>query len=185
MFQELNFIISFKTILEIMKKLFFGAAAFMVVAAMASCTKTQTKTADPGTASVVLHMGINTDLTNDTTYNGSYQMQYENLPSGTVVQFVGNTRDLQENPIAGYSYKDVVYTGTVDANGDVAIEIPAIANPANIEVKFPELELDKKTERYNTVTGSNEVITTKQIYTRQDANISVWNGAKIVREYNY
>lgn len=169
-----------------MKKMTFAAAAMMAVAVLGtSCTKTQTTPAEPGKAMVTLHLGINTDLTNDTTYNGSTQIQYERVPEGTVVHFVVDSRDLQENPVSGYSYDKLTSTGTVDASGNVTVELPAIATPLSAEVKFPNLELDERKERYNTVTSQNEVITEKKIFTKGDESVSIWDGAVIIEEYNY
>lgn len=164
----------------------FAALASMAIAVLGtSCTKTQTTPAEPGKAMVTLHLGINTDLTNDTTYNGGSQIQYENVPSGTVIQFVIDSEDLQENPVSGYAYDKLTSTATVDGSGNVSVELPAIATPLNVEVKFPDLELDEKKERYNTVTSQNEVITETKIFTKGKEDISIWDGATIIQEHNY
>jgi len=164
----------------------FAAIVMMVIAVLGtSCTKTQTEPAEPGTAMVTLHLGINTDETNDTTYTGAFMTQWETVPSGTMVKFVVNSEDLQENPVAGYAYDKLTYTGTVDASGDVMIELPAIGTPLTVEVKFPDLELGVKRERVNAITGNNEVITETEIFTKGDESISVWDGAIIIQEHNY
>lgn len=164
----------------------FAAIVMMVIAVLGtSCTKTQTTPAEPGTAMVTLHLGINTDETNDTTYNGGIMTQWENVPAGTMVKFVVDSRDLQENPVSGYTYDKLTYTGTVDASGDVMIELPAIATPLAVEVKFADLELDVRRERFNTVTGNDEVITETEIFTKADESVSVWDGAIIIQEHNY
>lgn len=164
----------------------FAAIIMMVIAVLGtSCTKTQTEPAEPGTAMVTLHLGINTDETNDTTYNGGAMTQWENVPSGTIVKFVVNSMDLQENPNTTYAYDKLTYDGTVDASGDVMVTLPAIATPLSVEVKFPDLELEVRKERLNTLTGNNEVITETEIFTKLDASISVWDGAVIIQEHNY
>jgi hypothetical protein len=169
-----------------MKTITFAAITMMIIAVLGtSCTKTQTEPSEPGTAMVTLHLGINTDETNDTTYNGTGATQWESVPSGTMVKFVINSEDLQENPVSGYAYDKLTYTGEVDASGDVIIELPAIANPLSVDVKFPDLELGVKKERYNTVTGNNEVITETEIFTKADESVSVWDGAIIIEEHNY
>lgn len=169
-----------------MEKITLSALVIAMIAILGtSCTKEATTPAAPGTAMVTLQLGINTDLTNDTTYNGFSETVYENVPSGTMVKFVIDSRDLQRNPVNGYNYEELTYTGTVGANGEVMIELPAIADPANVQVKFPELRLDERRERYNTVTQQDEIITESKIYTRSTVNISVWDGAVLVREYNY
>lgn len=164
----------------------FAAIVMMVIAVLGtSCTKTQTTPAEPGTAMVTLHLGVNTDETNDTTYTGGVATTYENVPSGSIVKFVVDSRDLQENPVSGYTYDKLTYDGTVDASGDVMVELPAIGTPYDVEVKFPDLELGVKRERANNVTGNAEIITETEIFTKGDESISVWDGAVIIQEHNY
>lgn len=169
-----------------MKNLTFAAIVMMVMAVLGtSCTKTQTTPAEPGKAMVTLHLGVNTNETNDTTYSGAVQTQWENVPSGTVIQFVIDSKDLQENPDTTYSYDKLTSTGTVDASGNVTVELPAIGTPLNAEVKFPDLELDVKKERINAITGNKETYTESTIFTRQKEDISIWDGAMIIQEHNY
>lgn len=172
-----------------MKKLTFAAIVMMVVAMLGtSCTKMQTKTADPGKAMITLHLGINTDVTNDTTYSGASQTQYEKVPSGTVIHFVYNSKDLQHNPSGTYAYEMLTVTGTVDANGDVMVEIPSIYKALDVTVKFPDLELDETYTRMRvpvTVPVVYEKVTKKVIYTKANHTIGIWDGAKIVQKLNY
>ena len=96
-----------------------------------------------------------------------------------------NSENLQENPVSGYAYDKLTYDGTVDASGDVMVELPAIGTAYDVDVKFPDLEVGIKRERYNTVTGNDEVITETEIVTKGDETISVWDGAVIIQEHNY
>jgi hypothetical protein len=181
-----NFILLNQKNSKIMKKMTFAVITMLIIAVLGtSCTKTQTEPAEPGMATVTLHLGINTDETNDTTYNGGFMTQWENVPSGTVVKFVVDSRNLQENPVAGYAYDKLTYDGTVDGSGDVIVELPAIGTAYDVDVKFPDLEVGIKRERYNTVTTNDEVITETEIITKGDEAISVWDGAIIIQEHNY
>jgi hypothetical protein len=169
-----------------MKKMTFAAIIMMLIAVLGtSCTKTQTEPAEPGTAMVTLHLGINTDETNDTTYNGSTATQWETVPSGTVVKFVVDSKDLQENPVSGYAYDKLTFDGTVDASSNVTVELPAIGTPYDVDVKFPDLEADVKRERANVFTGNTETYTESEIFTKADEAVSVWDGAIIIQEHNY
>jgi hypothetical protein len=172
-----------------MKKLTFAAIVMMVVAMLGtSCTKMQTKTADPGSATITLHLGVNTDITNDTTYNGSSATQYEKVPAGTIVHFVYDSKDLQHNASATYAYEMLTVTGTVDANGDVMVTIPSIYKALTVTAKFPDLELDETYERLRvpvTVPAVYEKVTRKTIYTKANVTIGVWDGAIIVQKENY
>lgn len=168
-----------------MKNLFFAAVAFLMVGAFASCTKTQTTVAEPNTAMVTLKLEVNNDMTNDTTYNGSTQTQYETVPAGTTVQFVVDTRNLQLNPVSGKNYEVKTYTATVAAGGLVTMELPAIGDPVNYTVKFADIELMEKTEFYNTLTSRTETQEESVIYTLSDKTITVFEGAELKREYTY
>lgn len=172
-----------------MKKLTFAAIVVMLVAMLGtSCTKVQTTTKEPGSATITLHLGVNTDVTNDTTYNGASQTQYEKVPAGTVIHFVYDSKDLQHNPSATYAYEKITLTGTVDGNGDVMVTIPSIYKALNVDVKFPDLELDETYTRVRvpvTVPVVYEKVTKKVIYTKANHSIGVWDGAKIVQKLNY
>jgi hypothetical protein len=160
----------------------------MIVAMLGtSCTKTQTTPKEPGKATITLHLGVNTDITNDTTYNGGSATQYEKVPAGTIVNFVYDSKDLQHAPAAGYAYEMLTVPGTVDANGDVMVTIPAIYKALTVTAKFPELELQQTYTRI--AVGTNPPLTEKVtkpiIYTKADVAITVWDGAIIVRKENY
>ena len=168
-----------------MKNVIFSIFVLAVVAFASSCMKPQTTTADPGKASVTLHLGINYDETNDTSYAGNFETVYENVPSGTVIQFIMDSRDLQENPVNNYDYDMLTYTGTVDANGDVIVELPAIADPASVEVKFPDLELTNRYDGTSALTGEDTVFTELVIYTKNNQFLSVWDGAVLIQDHFY
>jgi hypothetical protein len=170
-----------------MKKLTFAAIVMMVVAMLGtSCTKLQTKTADPGKATITLHLGVNTDITNDTNYIGSPVTQYEKVPAGTVIHFVYDTKDLQHHVDTAYTYEMKTITGTVDANSDVMVEIPSIYKALTVTAKFPNLELQ---QTYTRPIAANPLLTEKVtkpvIYTKGNVAIGVWDGAIIVQKENY
>lgn len=170
-----------------MKKSTIAAIAMIVAVLGTSCTKLQTKAADPGKAMLTLNMELNTNEANDTLSNGnpSPTKKWENnFPSGFMVQFIIDSKDLQENPIAGYTYDKLVYNGTY-ANGKVTVELPAISIPHNVEVKFPDLELTR-TYRLG-ATGSPSYperdTTVTRVYTKGMETYSIWNGAMLVKDH--
>lgn len=168
-----------------MKNLFFAVVAFLIVAGFASCTKTQTTVAEPGMASVMLTLEANTDMTNDTTIFGAGQTQYEFVPAGTTVQFVVDGRDLQLNPVSGKNYEDVTYTADVTSNGMVMVELPTTVNPTTVTVKFPDLMLTETKSRFNPLTSRTEKYDEEELYTKSNETITIWDGATIIRTYEY
>ncbi|MGH1339143.1 MAG: hypothetical protein ACRBFS_23705 [Aureispira sp.] len=169
-----------------MKKMNFVALVLLVVTVLGtSCTKEQTVRKEAGTANVVLYLTANTDLTNDTTYNGGTRTMRENLPEGTEVRFIIDSEDLQARPNGNYTYDDLTFVGTVDGSGKVMIELPASVDGSNVDVKFPDLWLQERKERYNTVTNQDEVITEDKLYTKGDEDFFIHEGTTVIREYNY
>jgi len=159
-----------------MKKLLFAAIALMITGAfITSCTKNQTMTAEPGTAMLSLEIKANTNEANDTMPSMNTD---ENVPEGTVVHFVINTKDLQENPDTNYMYDDKIWTGTVNANSMVEMELPAIADPLDVTVKFDDFEATR-----TWAGGYNGADTTEtRIYMKGDETYTIWDGA--VRKYD-
>jgi hypothetical protein len=165
-----------------MKKLAFFSS-LLAVLVLVSCSKEETMTAEPGTASITLKMGVNTDVTNDTTASGAFQTNFENVPDGTVVTFEVDSEDLQENPVAGYNYDVLYFTATV-SGGVVTVDVPASKDPHNVVVRFLDLELDERDTE--TVNGVTSYVTSKEVYTKADINVTVWEGGAVVRhDENY
>ena len=184
-----------------MKKLTFAAFVMMAVAVIGtSCTKTATTPAEAGKGNITLNMRLNTNEGNDTLKNrptGVYNVpipgngkDYENnFPTGYMVQFVIDSKDLQENPDANYTYDKLVYTAPV-VNGQVMIDLPASRIPHNVEVKYPELQLDRtwRIGTYGSLSNPRRDTSYTKIWTRATETISIWEGATIVRdagEYGY
>jgi hypothetical protein len=169
-----------------MKKLTLSAGLLLAAGlCMTSCKKEQSVVAEPGKAMITLHMGVNTNTTNDTLANGNAQIQYENVPVGTTVHFIMDSEELQAKTMGSYDYDMLTYTATVDANGDVMIELPAVnEQTADVTVKFPDLELDETSE-VSTTSGGTTTISTKtekKVYTKSEMTITVWDGAKLIKE---
>lgn len=169
-----------------MKEMNFAALVLVLVALLGtSCAKEPTVRKEAGKATVVLYVTVNNDLTNDTTYNGLSRVMREPIPAGTELRFVLDSRDLQARPNGSFNYDDLTFVGTADDAGKVMVELPASEDDMRVEVKFPDLWLQERSERFNTVTGQDEVITEETLYTRSDVSLTIHEGAKVIREYNY
>jgi len=172
-----------------MKKLTLSAGLLLAAGiCMTSCKKDQSVVAELGNANVTLNLTVNNDQTNDTIYDGSSKIQRENVPTGTAVQFFLDGRDLQSDTKqfqGSYTYNDVVVVGTVDANGNVTAELPADANGVSVTVKFPDLELEEKMNDVSGLTGEDTVLTETKIYTKGNETFTIYEGATIMKEFNY
>lgn len=162
-----------------MKKLTFAVAVMFCIAVIGtSCTKEQTTTAAPGTGMLSLELRVNNNEANDTLASVNNN---ELVPAGTPIQFTMDTEDYQLNPDANYNYEMKTWTATVDANGMVSIELPAISENANVTVKYPDLELTK-TERigfFGSTTNPRRDTTYTVIYERFDDNFTIYDGADV------
>ena len=101
------------------------------------------------------------------------------FPDRIVESVYFDTEDLQYNPNTSYSYDKIIRTATVDANSDVTIELPAIADPYNVTVKFPDLELPRTYSTGTTTTTETEV------YEKSDTSVTIWDGAQEFRTETY
>ena len=146
-----------------------------------SCKKDEvTNTKITGSASVTGTLKANLDLTNDTAQNGTPQIQFENVPQGTVITFIIDSKDLEEHPDTTYNYAKLQYTTAVGSNGSFSVALPANANAINAEVRFGDFS-------YNVIIGfqGSTPITDNQIFTKGIDNISIYNKAVIIKEYTY
>lgn len=153
---------------------------FLVTLAF-SCKKDEaTSTKETGSASVSGTLKANLDITNDTTLNGTPQIQYENVPQGTFISFIIDSKDLEDHPDTTYNYAKLQYNTTVGANGAFSVSLPANANAINAEVRFGDFS-------YNVVVGfqGSTAITDNQIFTKGIDNITIYNKAVIIKEYTY
>jgi hypothetical protein len=166
-----------------MKKLAFFSS-LLAVLVLVSCSKEETTTAEPGTATITLNMGVNTDVTNDTTSTGGFQTNYEvDQLAGKEVTFEVDSRDLQENPVSGYSYDKLYFTSTIGSDGVVTVTVPASKDAHTVTVKFPDLELDERDTE--TLNGVRSYVTESVVYTKSNLTVSVWEGGAVILDNQY
>lgn len=167
-----------------MKNVIFAALTLIVVAVfVSSCTKEQVVPSEPGKAMVTYMVGVNSDETNDTTANGAARTTYEAVPSGTEVIFTINSADLQRNANSGYTYETLTYRATTEANGMVKVELPAIGTTLGVDVRFPDLKIAVKKEM--TINGNLTTVTEEEIFTGGTQTVTIYDGAQILRKYEY
>ena len=109
--------------MKMKKNVYFFVFVLLLSLSVTSCKKDSatTNTKTTGSASVSGTLKANLDMTNDTTQNGTPQIQNENVPAGTLITFIIDSKDLQDNPDSAYVYPKLEYTTTVEANGAFSI----------------------------------------------------------------
>jgi hypothetical protein len=180
-----------------MKNIYLGAfLAASLLATFSSCKKELQTPVEPGSATISGKAWVNTNEANDTTTtgsgtdnNGDPVVKNELVPAGTVLTFTIKGADLDQTPQAGYPYKDVVRTTTVDASGNYTVDVPAYEKPIDLIISFNEFDADAT--RYGidpadtTSNGLPATRTYRTRYHRADATVTVYDGAKLVRDYLY
>lgn len=166
-----------------MKNVIFAAFALTVLALFASsCTQEQVVPAEPGTGMITYMVSVNSDETNDTTATGSSMVTLEPVANQEVI-FSLDSRQLQRNPVSGYNYKTLTYRATTDANGMVSIELPATGDDVDVDVRFPDLVVSVKREVSRN--GTMVIINEDEIFGGGTITKTIFEGAKIVDEYEY
>jgi uncharacterized membrane protein len=132
-----------------MKNIYLGAfATVTMLLALSSCSKETQVALEPGTAKVMGLVRANTNEANDTFTDGSAMVnangdpikKWELAPTGTVVTFTINSRDLDFNPQAGFPYKDLIYTAQTAADGTYSVDLPAYETPINVDIMFNDFD---------------------------------------------
>jgi hypothetical protein len=118
-----------------MKKSVFGIfAAALLIAATTSCEKEEQTPRAAGSAIVKGMVEVNSNLANDTLSDGSYDLKWEGVPSGTKLTFIISGYDLDPNPDPTYNYKDELYNASVGSNGAYSVSLPAFETPITASV---------------------------------------------------
>lgn len=176
-----------------MKKTLLGIMTFVAMSfAVVSCSEEEQTPVEPGTATVEGVIEANIDLANDTLTDGSVDPNgnWEFAPEGTVLTFIIDSEDLDQNPQPGYNYKDLIYTTTVGANGVYSIsDLPAYETPINVDIEFNDFaadQVDYGTDPGDTTaTGMPATVTTRTIYTKGGETVTIWNGAVVIEDFRY
>lgn len=173
-----------------MKKSFIGLfAAAMLVATVTSCEKEEQTPSSAGSARVQGIVEVNTNLANDTLSDGSYELKWELVPSGTKLTFVIDAYDLDLNPDPSYDYKDQSYSTTVGTNGEYSIDLPANERAFSAEVRFNDFEadvIDYSNDPADTLAnGSPATVSTRTTFSRSNTSVTIFNGAVVVEDYKY
>ncbi len=165
-----------------MKKKLFSIIAISGIALL-SCKKTEANLpADPGTATIQGTLFAPLDLSNDTTDAGVFTagLHNETAIAGIVVTAIVDSEDLQKNPQAGFNYEMLKFTTTVAADGTFKFtNIPAYSDQIDVELRFQDFESSQA--QFDPSNNPPE----DKIFTLTDKTVSVYDGALVIKEYDY
>lgn len=120
------------------------------------------------------------NLANDTNSTGWYEYHPEFAPAGTKIIAVLNSADLVDAPAAGYTYQELTYEGSVDANGNYTINVPARGNAVNVTIKAVDFEYQQIIMDVYPATTTD-----RTIYTVGDQNTTVVANQIRIIDFNY
>lgn len=142
-----------------MKKVYFiFTIALMIAVVFQSCKKDEQPT--PATI----------DLTKSATIKGKVKAELDNsnstsesAPSGTKIIFQVSAQDFPLDPSGNYD--DLLYTATVDANGDYTISVPVNNKGVNYTIRPVDFE-------YNQVQAAPAGSTIRKIYSAGSISVN-------------
>ncbi|MFH2095669.1 MAG: hypothetical protein ABIJ16_08195 [Bacteroidota bacterium] len=154
-----------------MKKtlLFITLASLAIMVTFSGCKKEEDDyVPEPlPTATITGKVWAELDWTNAVT---------EYAPSGTKIIAVYNAGDLVDNPVAGYTYKNITVEATVGSDGTYTLTIPATGNGVGVQITGVDFE-------YNTVTTATT--TQRTVYSLGTTNTTVIAGMKQIIDLSY
>lgn len=154
-----------------------------------ACKKEEQTPREAGAATVKGMVEVNSNLANDTLSDGSYDLKMETVPAGTKLTFIIDGADLDANPDPTYDYKDQLYNTSVKSDGSYSVSLPAYETPINAEVQFDDFEtdvIDYGTDPGDTTaTGQPATVSTRTTFSRPSANVTIYDGAVVVKDYQY
>ena len=123
-----------------MKKLFFSLALAGIFI-ISSCSKeeiTPSTSVANGKAIVSGKVLCNKNTTNDTTEFGRSKLQYEFIESGKIIFHIDG-KDLQQDPIAGYTYQNITVEADINSNGTFAVELPCRKKGTAVTIMYTDV----------------------------------------------
>jgi len=153
------------------------------ILAMFSCKKTTNPTpAEPGMATIQGKLYAPIDLSNDTTALGVFTngLHNESAIAGIVVTAIVDSRDLQQNPQAGFNYELLKFTTATGSDGSFSFsDIPAYSEEINVELRFNDFEEDQI--QFDPSNNPSE----KKVFSLSNKTVNVYDGALVIKEYDY
>lgn len=173
-----------------MKNVYLGAfAVATMLLAMASCKKETQTPLEPGTATIMGLVEANLNEANDTLSDGTGEDQWELAPSGTTITFSIDSRDLDPSPQSGFTYKELLYTAQVGADGMYTVSVPAYERPINVDVMFNDFTANVTewgTDPGDTLAnGRPATVQNRYSFSKSNESVSVYDGAVVVLDARY
>lgn len=137
------------------KNLKIGILAIACSFGLIACEKDEENNdvATNGVAYIKGRVLVNSDLSNDTSENGSFMVTYERVPQGTTLFARFDSRDLVLNPNNSINYEIITLSTKVDANGEYTFAVPANSKQFAVSITpedfFTTIQLTDTTTKTN------------------------------------
>lgn len=123
-----------------MKKLFFSIALAGIFI-ISSCSKEEIRPSTSVANGKAIYSGqvlCNKNTTNDTNEFGRQEIQYEFIESGKIIFHIDG-KDLQQDPIAGYTYQNITVEADINSDGTFAVELPCRKKGTAVTVMYTDV----------------------------------------------
>ncbi len=159
-----------------MKKLFFSIALAGIFI-ISSCSKEEIRPSTSVANGKAIYSGqvlCNKNVTNDTNEFGRQEIQYEFIDSGKIIFHIDG-KDLQPDPIAGYTYQNITVEADINSDGTFAVELPCRKKGTAVTVMYTDVI---GTYTYLDRDRDNELVkkTSEEIFGRSATTLSIAPG---------
>ena len=159
----------------VMKNKFLPLVALAGSLAFVGCSDDEQTPMEPGMGMVKGRVTAMLDMTS---------IAPDNVPEGTGITFIIDSRDLDKNPDPNFTYDKIITRATVDANGMYEVSLPVSSNPVPVEVEFDDFEYEATLITTNDL-GFQESVVARTVYKRGGQMMMLTEGQTLVADFQY
>lgn len=149
--------------------------AFAGLLAFLGCSKDVQTPMEPGMGMIKGRVTAMLDMTS---------IAMDNVPQGTGITFIIDSRDLDKNPDPNFIYDKIITRTTVEADGTYEVSLPVGTNPVPVQVVFDDFEYDATLLTTNDQ-GFQDSVVARIVYKRNNEMLMLTEGQTLVSDFQY
>ena len=159
----------------VMKNKFLPLVALAGSLAFVGCSEDEQTPMEPGMGMIKGRVTAMLDMTS---------IAMDNVPQGTGITFIIDSRDLDKNPDPNFTYDKIITRATVEADGTYEVSLPVGTNPVPVQVVFDDFEFDATLLTTNDQ-GFQESVVARTVYKRSNQMLMLTEGQTLVSDFQY
>ena len=159
----------------VMKNKFLPLVALAGSLAIVGCSEDEQTPMEPGMGMIKGRVTAMLDMTS---------IAMDNVPQGTGITFIIDSRDLDKNPDPNFTYDKIITRATVEADGTYEVSLPVGTNPVPVQVVFDDFEFDATLLTTNDQ-GFQESVVARTVYKRSNQMLMLTEGQTLVSDFQY